>query len=151
MAPEFFEQKASATVGANRGLIRGSQYLHSNFQPAKNWFFPCKKYFPRFFEFCLPLFYVTFQCGPHNVFKKISNNFFTHENLEKCASKVAHNRPKTFFSQSSPGHSQQPKIDFSYHKYVPRLICFLICGFGSCFLFAYQTIDMVLSQHSCML
>ena len=27
----------------------------------------------------------------------------------------------------SPTHSQQPKIDFSYHKNVPPSICSLIC------------------------
>ena len=31
---------------------------------------------------------------------------------------------QTFFSQSNP----QPRIDFSYYKYVPRRICFLICA-----------------------
>ena len=33
-----------------------------------------------------------------------------------------------FFSQSSPAHSPQPKINFSYYKYAPRPICLLICG-----------------------
>ena len=32
--------------------------------PQKNWFFPHKKYFPKLFDFCLPLFNATFQCGP---------------------------------------------------------------------------------------
>ena len=35
------------------------------------------------------------------------NYFFTHENFKKWASKVAHNRPKPFFSQSSPAHSPE--------------------------------------------
>ena len=48
----------------------------------------------------------------------------------KLCSKVAHNRPKTFFSQVRPGFPNQPRIDFSYYKYVPRLICLLICGFN---------------------
>ena len=43
--------------------------------------------------------------------------------------KNAHNWPNAFFSQSNPDHSPQLKIDFSYYKYVPRLICLLICGF----------------------
>ena len=42
--------------------------------------------------------------------------------------KVVHNRPKTFLPQPSPSHSQQPKIDFSYHKNVPPTICSLICA-----------------------
>ena len=52
---------------------------------------------------------------------------FIHENFKKMASKVAHNRPKPFFSQSSPAHSPHPKIDFSYYEYVQRLICLLFC------------------------
>ena len=48
-------------------------------------------------------------------------------------SKVAHNRPQTFFSQYWPGCPNQPRIDFSYYKYVPRLICLLICDqWGVC-------------------
>ena len=40
---------------------------------------------------------------------------FTHENLKERASKFAHNRPKPFFTvQPSP----QPKIFFSYYKYL---------------------------------
>ena len=35
--------------------------------------------------------------------------------------------PDPFISQSSPDHSPQPRINFSYYKYVPRHICFLIC------------------------
>ena len=42
--------------------------------------------------------------------------FFAHKKLKKPPSKVAHNRPKPFISQPSPTHSQQPKINFSYHK-----------------------------------
>ena len=33
-----------------------------------------------------------------------------------------------FFSAVLPGCPNQPRIDFSYYKYVPRLICLLICG-----------------------
>ena len=36
--------------------------------------------------------------------------FFAHKKLKKPPSKVAHNRPKPFFPQPSPSHSQQPKI-----------------------------------------
>ena len=35
--------------------------------------------------------------------------------------------PKLFFTVL-PGCPNQPRIDFSYYKYVPRLICLLICG-----------------------
>ena len=39
-------------------------YLHSNFSPKKLDFPPIKNTFQNFFDFCLPLFYATFQCGP---------------------------------------------------------------------------------------
>ena len=38
--------------------------------------------------------------------------------------------PNLFFH--SPAHSQQPKIDFSYHKNVPPSICSLICAWYIC-------------------
>ena len=69
--------------------------------------------------FFLPFFYATFQCGRYNVFKKKKLVFFAHKKLKKPPSKVAHNRPKPFIPQPSPTHSQQPKIDFSYHKKCP--------------------------------
>ena len=34
------------------------------FSPKKNWFFLYKKNSQFFFDFCLPLFYAAFQCGP---------------------------------------------------------------------------------------
>ena len=58
--------------------------------------------------------------------------FFAHKKLKKPPSKVAHNRPKPFFPQPSPTHSQQPKIDFSYHKNVPPSVCSLVCGQNNC-------------------
>jgi hypothetical protein len=53
--------------------------------------------------------------------------FFCPQKVEKSPSKVAHNRPKPFIPQPSPTHSQQPKIDFSYHKNVPPSVCSLVC------------------------
>ena len=44
------------------------------------------------------------------------------ENFKKWASKVAHNWPKPYFSNSSP-----PKIHFSYHNLSQD--CLLICAF----------------------
>ena len=57
--------------------------LTLNFLALKNCFSPVKSTSQSFFDFCLPLFYATFQCGPYNIFKKISNLFFAHENLKK--------------------------------------------------------------------
>ena len=47
-------------------------------------------------------------------FQKHLKNFFDPKSMKKPPSKVAHNRPKPFFSQSSPAHSPQPRIYFSY-------------------------------------
>ena len=74
---------------------------------------------------------------------------------KKWASKVAHNRPQTFFSQVRPGCPIQLKIDFSYYEYVPRLICFLICGSAlnkhsqkkwCVILFIPRVVEMITSQ-----
>ena len=54
--------------------------------------------------------------------------FFAHKKLKKPPSKVAHNRPTPFIPQPSPTQSQQPKIDFSYHKNFSPSICSLVCG-----------------------
>ena len=62
------------------------------------------------------------------MFSKIFFFFFAHKKLKKPPSKVAHNRPKPFIPQPSPTHSQQPKIDFSYHKNVPPSVSSLVCG-----------------------
>ena len=77
-----------------------------------------------FFTFFLCNFSVrTLQC-----FQKKKFIFFALKKLKKPPSKVAHNRPKPFFPQPSPSHSQQPKIDFSYHKNVSPSVCSLVCG-----------------------
>jgi hypothetical protein len=66
--------------------------------------------------FFLPFFYATFQCGRYNVFKFFFFFFFDHKKLKKPPSKVAHNRPKPFLRQSSPGHSPQPRSSFPFYK-----------------------------------
>ena len=58
---------------------------------------------------------------------KIWNLFFAHENIKTRASKVAHNQPQTFFAQAWPDCPNRTRIDFSYYKWVQRLICLLIC------------------------
>ena len=61
------------------------------------------------------------------VFSKKIWLFFDPEKVKKRASKVAHNQPNPFFSQSSPNHSPQPRIDFSYYEISGPDICSLIC------------------------
>ena len=71
----------------------------------------------------------------HNTFSKLytiifSINFVLRKTFKKRDTKVSHNHPKPFFHsqvQTSPTQpSPQPKIDFSYYKYVPRHICLLV-------------------------
>ena len=57
------------TVGANRGLLT----LKFLALKKKTGFPPVKNTSQIFFDFCLPLFYATFQCGPYNIFKKNLN------------------------------------------------------------------------------
>ena len=45
-------------------------------------------------------------------FKKKLNLFFAHENIKKWASKVAHNRPQTLFSQYCPALQTSPELIF---------------------------------------
>ena len=58
-----------------------------------------------------------FKCGRHNIFKIFLNLFFTHENIKKRAEKVAHNQPKTFFSQYCLAAQTSPELIF-HIKYI---------------------------------
>jgi hypothetical protein len=73
------------------------------------------------------LFYPTFQCRRYSVFKKMLTFFFDPEKVKKQASKIAHNWPNPFFSQFSPDHSPQPRIEFSYYEISGPDSCSLIC------------------------
>ena len=90
--------------------------LTLKFVALKTGFPPCKKilhkYFLTFFTFILCNFLVRMlQC-----LKKNLNLFFAHENLKKRASKVAHNRPQTFFSQVRPAAQTSPELIFHIIK-----------------------------------
>ena len=97
------------------------------FSPKKTGFSPVKNTSQNCFYFFLPLFYATFQCGPYNIFNKILNLFFIHENIKNGPQKLLIIGPK-LFSQVRPGCPNQPRIDFSNYKYVPRLNCLRICA-----------------------
>ena len=56
----------------------------------------------------LPFFYATFQCGRYNVFNFFF--FFSHKNLKKPPSKVAH-QARTFFPTAQPT-ANSPKSIF---------------------------------------
>ena len=42
--------------------------------------------------------------------------FFSHENIKKTPSKVAHNRPQTFFSSTGPAAQTSPDLHFRFIK-----------------------------------
>jgi len=96
-------------------------YLHSNFpqifSPKKTDFFMflgSKKFF---FEIFLKLSYATFQCGRYTVKKIFKKGFFAHEKLKKTPKKVAHNRPRPFYSTVQPRPTaNSPKLIFHIMK-----------------------------------
>jgi hypothetical protein len=53
----------------------------------KSGFPPVKNTSKFFFDFCLPLFYATFQCGPYNIFKKKFEFIFYPWKLKKTGLK----------------------------------------------------------------
>jgi hypothetical protein len=64
--------------------------------------------------------------------------FFDHKKLKKPPSKVAHNRPKPFISQSSPAHS--PELIFHITKFweqafvllsVPQILKLIFSNYAS--------------------
>ena len=71
-----------------------------------------KKKFPKKKNNNLPFFYAAFQCGRCNFFKNLFLFFFAHENIKKLPSKVAHNRPQTFFSSTGPAAQTSPELIF---------------------------------------
>ena len=54
--------------------------------------------------------------------------FCDHKKLKNPPSKVAHNRPKPFLRQSSPGHSQQPRSSFPFYKKPNPNVSLLVSG-----------------------
>ena len=85
---------------------------------------PKKKKF--FFTFFLCKFSVrTLQCFQFFFF------FFDHKKLKKPPSKVAHNRPKPFLRQSSPGHSPQPRSSFPFYKKSIATLSLLLSAFDT--------------------
>ena len=79
-------------------LPRRSSTLTCGIQISRFSQFKAYNYFLKnFWEVFSPLFHVTFQCGRKGTFKKKLYLFFVHENMKKLPSKVAHNRPKSFF------------------------------------------------------
>ena len=59
--------------------------------------------------------------------KKFWNFFLTPKKWKNGPQKLLIIGPDPFITQTSPGHSPQPKIDFPYHEVSGPDICSLIC------------------------
>ena len=88
---------------------------------------PKKKFFFTFFR--SNFYYATFQSGRYSVFIKDLKFIFDPKKVKKSGpQKLLIIGPKPSISQSSPDHSQQPRIEFSYNEISVPDICSLICG-----------------------
>ena len=71
------------------------------------------------------------------------------KNWKKHPKKLLRISPDPFFPRSSPGHSQQPKIDFPYHEISGPEICSLICAmYCDCNIFYASDVTMLFWRHS---
>jgi hypothetical protein len=68
-----------------------------------------------------------FSADPKIFSKQFLINFLSIKTLKNWPQKLLIISPDPFISQSSPDHSPQPRIDFSYHEISGPDICFLIC------------------------
>ena len=75
------------------------------------------------------------------VFSKKFNFFLTPKKWKNGPQKLLIIGPDPFISQSSPDHSPQPRIDFSYYEISGPDICSLICGL-KCHLLDVVTKDL---------
>ena len=69
--------------------------------------------------------------------------FFDHKKLKKPPSKVAHNRPKPFLRQSSPGHSPQPRSSFPFYKKSNAILSLLLSASAP----SNSTTEVTLTNH----
>ena len=89
--------------------------------------FPHEKYFSIFLSFVYLYSMQIFSADP----KIFSTNFWIYflsiKTLKNGPQKLLIIGLNPFISQSSPNHSPQPRIDFSYYEISGPDICFLIC------------------------
>ena len=94
-------------------------------------FFSCFRGQQFFFLIFLTFFYLysmqLFSADATIFSKHFYIYFLSMKTLKNGPQKLLMIGPKLFFSQYWPGCPNQPRIDFSYYKYDPRLICLLIC------------------------
>ena len=65
-----------------------------------------------FFDFCLSLFYATFQCGPYNIFKKKLNLLFTHKKYFPISLTFVYLYSMQLFSANPKIFSKNSKLIF---------------------------------------
>ena len=70
-----------------------------------------------------------FSADPKIFSKKNEINFLSIKTLKNGPQKLLIIGPDPFISQSSPDHSPQPRIDFSYYEISGPDICSLICDY----------------------
>ena len=97
------------------------------FSPKKIGFFPIKNTSQFFLTFAYLYSMQLFSSDP-KIFSKIFwINFLSIKTLKNGPQKLLIIGLNPFISQSSPEHSPQPRIDFSYYEISGPDICFLIC------------------------
>ena len=118
---------------ANSSLFPTSLYLHSNSTQIlalkKNGFSEKKNFPPPQKIFFFHLFSMQLFSADAMVFsKKFKKIFLTPKKWKNGPQKLLIIGPDPFISQSSPDHSPQPRIDFSYYEISGPDICSLICA-----------------------
>ena len=81
--------------------------------------------------------------------KKIKKNFLTPKKWKNGPQKLLIIGPDPFVSQSSPDHSPQPRIDFSYYEISGPDIFSLICGTDPSSEMMYEGLDLNIIFNAC--
>jgi hypothetical protein len=101
------------------------------FLALKKVIFPHKIYFPNYFCLLFTFVLCNFSVQTLKYFQKYFQIiFFSIKTLKNRPKKLLIIGPNPYISQSSPDHSPQPRIDFSYYEISGPDICSLICGPG---------------------
>jgi hypothetical protein len=100
------------------------------FLALKNWFFPHKKYFPKFFWLLFTFILCNFSVPTLKYFQKKFKLFFCPGNFKIRASKVAHNRPRPFY------FTVQPRPQPTAHNQF-----FILWNLGTRHLFSYLWVN----------
>ena len=107
---------------------RHSCFYTQNFSTKKTWFFPHKIYFKKIFWLFFTFILCNFSVQTLKYFFKNWTDFLSIKTFLYVPEKLLIIGPDPFISQSSPDHSLQPRIDFSYYEISGPDICSLICA-----------------------